>query len=75
LHVFETLSGLKPTPVSTIYITRCIYTRLVAASVGLSDSQAKEAGYDVSVPKSSFQGNSKALGKGESKCFIKIVTY
>lgn len=43
-------------------------------SVGLSESQAKEAGYDVSVTQSSFQGNAKALVKGEAQGFIKIVT-
>lgn len=74
LHVVETLAGLKPTPVSPNSITRCIYTRLEAASVGLSESQAKEAGYDVSVTQSSFQGNAKALVKGEVQGFIKIVT-
>ena len=74
LHVVETLAGLKPTPVSPNNITRCIYTRLEAASVGLSESQAKEAGYDVSVTHSSFQGNAKALVKGEAQGFIKIVT-
>src|SRR5699024_5959968 len=41
---------------------------------GLSESQAKEAGYDVSVTQSSFQGNAKALVKGEVQGFIKIVT-
>ena len=74
LHVVETLAGLKPTTVSPNNITRCIYTRLEAASVGLSESQAKEAGYDVSVTHSSFQGNAKALVKGEAQGFIKIVT-
>lgn len=74
LHVVETLAGLKPTPVSPNNITRCIYTRLEAASVGLSESQAKEADYDVSVTQSSFQGNAKALVKGEVQGFIKIVT-
>lgn len=74
LHVVETLAGLKPMPVSPNNITRCIYTRLEAASVGLSESQAKEAGYDVSVTQSSFQGNAKALVKGEAQGFIKIVT-
>lgn len=74
LHVVETLAGLKPPPVFPNNITRCIYTRLEVASVGLSESQAKEAGYDVSVTQSSFQGNAKALVKGEVQGFIKIVS-
>lgn len=73
IHVVETLAGLNPNPVSPENITRCIYTRLEAASVGLSEKQAKEAGYDVSVTQSTFQGNAKALVKGESQGFIEIV--
>ena len=48
-------------------ITRCIYTRLEAASIGLSEEQAKEAGYDVKVTQSAFQGNAKALIKGKRR--------
>ena len=65
LHVVETLAGLKPTPVSPNNITRCIYTRL-EASVGLSESQAKEAGYDVSVTQSSFSRKCKGTRKRRS---------
>ena len=63
----------QPSLVRQEDITRCIYTRLEAASVGLSEAQAKEAGYDVKVTQSAFQGNAKALIKGENEGFIKLV--
>ena len=64
----------QPSLVRQEDITRCIYTRLEAASVGLSEEeQAKEAGYDVKVTQSAFQGNAKALIKGENEGFIKLV--
>lgn len=72
--VAEKLAGLNPKPVNPNEITRCIYTRIEAASVGLSEQQAKDAGYDVAVTQSSFQGNAKAMIKGEPQGFIKIVS-
>lgn len=72
--VAEKLAGLNPKPVNPNEITRCIYTRIEAASVGLSEQQAKDAGYDVAVTESSFQGNAKAMIKGEPQGFIKIVS-
>lgn len=72
--VAEKLAGLNPKPVNQDDITRCIYTRVEAASVGLSEQQAIDAGYDVSVSESTFQGNAKALIKGETDGLIKIVS-
>ncbi|UDI77171.1 dihydrolipoyl dehydrogenase [Staphylococcus taiwanensis] len=73
IHVVETINKLNPQPVRPEDITRCIYTRLEAASVGLSETQAQEAGYEVRVTQSTFQGNAKAIVKGEAEGFIKIV--
>ncbi|WP_447083934.1 FAD-dependent oxidoreductase, partial [Staphylococcus aureus] len=73
IHVVETIMNKQPSLVRQEDITRCIYTRLEAASVGLSEEQAKEAGYDVKVTQSAFQGNAKALIKGENEGFIKLV--
>lgn len=73
IHVVETLAKRNPSLVRQEDITRCIYIRLESASVGLSESQAKEAGYDVKVTQSAFQGNAKALIKGENEGFIKLV--
>lgn len=73
IHVAETLAGQQPQAIRQEDITRCIYTRLEAASVGLSEAQAKEAGYEVNVTQSTFQGNAKAIIKGETEGFIKLV--
>ena len=73
IHVAEILAGEHPPLVRQENITRCIYTRLEAASIGLSEEQAKEAGYDVKVTQSAFQGNAKALIKGENEGIIKLV--
>lgn len=55
-------------------IPRCVYTHPEVASFGLSEEQAKEAGYDVKVTKSSISGNAKAIAMGETEGFVKIIT-
>ncbi|MFD1067006.1 dihydrolipoyl dehydrogenase [Oceanobacillus locisalsi] len=55
-------------------IPRCIYTHLEAASFGLTEQEAADAGYETAVTTSSFNGNSKAVVDGEAEGFIKIVT-
>lgn len=55
-------------------IPRCIYTHPEAASFGLTEEQAKKAGYEVRVTKSNISGNSKAITMGKSEGFLKIIT-
>lgn len=55
-------------------IPRCIYTRPEIASFGLSEDQAKEDGYDVSVTKYNIGGNGKAIAMGETEGFVKIIS-
>src|SRR5699024_650254 len=55
-------------------IPRCVYTFPEIASIGLSESQAKEAGYDVEVTYSNFSSNGKALADGETEGFLKIIS-
>lgn len=55
-------------------IPGCIYMHPEAASIGLSEDQAKKAGYDVQVTKYNMSGNSKAITMGEAQGFMKIVT-
>ncbi len=73
VYVAEHLAGQQPHPVNEDQVARCIYTRLEAASVGLSEAQAQERGYTVKVTTSKFQGNAKALIKGEAEGFVKLV--
>lgn len=54
-------------------IPGCTYCRPQVASVGLSETKAKEAGYQVKVGKFPFIGNGKAIALGETEGFIKTV--
>ncbi|MEI3613774.1 dihydrolipoyl dehydrogenase [Pseudogracilibacillus sp. SO30301A] len=60
--------------VGQLDIPRCVYTFPEIASIGLSEEQAKEAGYDVQVVQSSFNGNGKAMSAGETDGFVKIIS-
>jgi dihydrolipoamide dehydrogenase len=55
-------------------IPACVYTDPEIASVGLSEHQAREAGYDVVVGRFPLSANGKALTYGESTGFVKVVS-
>lgn len=69
----EAIAGLKPNPVNKEMIPRCIYTRVEAASVGLSQSQAEAQGYTVKTVEALFQSNAKSMIEGETDGFIQLV--
>ncbi|UXV35199.1 dihydrolipoyl dehydrogenase [Staphylococcus sp. IVB6181] len=69
----EAIAGLKPNPVNKEMIPRCIYTRVEAASVGLSQSQAEAQGYQVKTVEAPFQSNAKSMIEGETDGFIQLV--
>ncbi len=54
-------------------IPNCIYTFPEVASVGMSEKQAKEAGFQVVVGRFPFMSNGRALASGEAEGFIKVV--
>ncbi len=54
-------------------IPGCTYCHPQIASVGMTESKAKEAGYAVKVGNFPFIGNGKAIALGEAEGFIKTV--
>ncbi|MFJ7933787.1 dihydrolipoyl dehydrogenase [Sporosarcina sp. NPDC096371] len=69
----EHIAGLKNEPIDYTKISRCIYSNPEASSVGITEKQAKEQGYDVKVGKFPFMAIGKALVNGNSDGFVKIV--
>lgn len=55
-------------------VSSCIYASPEAASVGLTEKQAKEEGYELKVGKFPFKAVGKALVYGETEGFVKIIT-
>ncbi|MBH0166474.1 dihydrolipoyl dehydrogenase [Fictibacillus sp. 7GRE50] len=69
----EHLSNLQPEPINYDNISKCIYSSPEMASVGLTEKQAKDQGFNVKVGKFPFKAIGKALVYGESDGFVKIV--
>ncbi|MED1863540.1 dihydrolipoyl dehydrogenase [Fictibacillus nanhaiensis] len=69
----EHLSNLNPEPINYDNISKCIYSSPEMASVGLTEKQAKDQGFNVKVGKFPFKAIGKALVYGESDGFVKIV--
>jgi len=68
------IAGRSFRPVRRDRIPGCTYTEPQIGSVGLTEAQAKEKGYEVKVGKFPFAGNSKATILGTHDGFVKIVS-
>lgn len=71
--VAELIAGGKPHAVDPDSIAGCTYCHPQVASVGLTEAQAKEKGYEIKVGRFPFMGNGKAIALGESEGLVKTV--
>jgi dihydrolipoamide dehydrogenase len=71
--VAEMIAGGHPHAVKPESIAGCTYCHPQIASVGLTEAQAKEAGYKIKVGRFPFIGNGKAIALGEPEGMIKTV--
>ena len=69
----ESIAGAETMPVDYSMVPRATYCQPQIGSFGLSEEQAKEAGYDVKTAKFPFSANGKAHGLGEATGFVKII--
>ncbi len=53
---------------------RCTYCHPQVASLGMTEAQAKEAGYTINVGKFPFMPNGKAQALNERSGFVKIIS-
>jgi dihydrolipoamide dehydrogenase len=56
-----------------LFMPRAVYCQPQVASMGLSEQQAKERGYEISVGRFPFMPNGKALGLNEKNGWVKVV--
>ena len=54
-------------------VPSCIFTSPEAASVGLSEAEARDQGYQVKIGMFPFNSNGKALIEGDADGFVKVV--
>ena len=70
----EAIAGVETVPIDDYSnMPRCTYCHPQVASIGLTEAQAREQGYEVAAGSFPFQANGKALGLGEKEGFVKII--
>ncbi len=69
----EKIAGHSVEPLDYGNIPGCTYCSPEIASVGLSEAQAKEQGYDIKVGKFPFSASGKAQASGTSEGFVKVI--
>ncbi|AKO94072.1 dihydrolipoyl dehydrogenase [Priestia filamentosa] len=73
IKAVEHIAGRTPILMRSTDIPRCIYSSPQAASVGLTEEEAIDNGFQVKVGKFPFQAVGKALISGEESGFAKII--
>lgn len=69
----EKIAGHHPEPINYDNIPGCTYCSPEIASVGFTEAQAVEAGYEVKVGKFPFTASGKASAAGAKDGFVKLV--
>lgn len=69
----EHIAGKNPKPLDYLAVSKCTFTSPEVASVGMTEEEAIEKGYEVKVGKFQFRGIGKALVHGEVDGFVKLV--
>jgi dihydrolipoamide dehydrogenase len=71
--VAERVAGHTVRPIDYDHVPRCTYCEPEIGSVGLTEAQAKEKGYDVRTGTFPFKALARARMAGETDGFVKIV--
>ena len=69
----EKIAGMNPEPIDYNNIPSCTYCQPEVASVGLTEQQAKEKGYELKVGKFPFSASGKASAAGVKEGFVKLI--
>jgi dihydrolipoamide dehydrogenase len=69
----EAIKGMQPHPMDKNLIPGCTYCNPQIASVGLTETRAKEGGREIRVGRFPFIGNGKAIALGEDQGLVKVV--
>jgi dihydrolipoamide dehydrogenase len=69
----EKIAGKNPEPVDYGNVPSCTYCYPEVASVGMTEKQAREAGYEIKVGKFPFSASGKASASGAKDGFVKVI--
>ena len=69
----EHICGLKPMEMRYDNIPACTYCEPEVASIGLTEKEAKDSGYEIKIGKFPFRALGKSLADGNHDGFVKII--
>ena len=69
----EKIGGLNPESIDYGNIPGCTYATPEIASVGMTEAQAKDAGFELKIGKFPFSASGKAKAAGTSDGFVKVI--
>jgi len=69
----EKMAGQNPEPMNYNNIPGCTYCQPEIASVGYTEKQAKEAGYELKIGKFPYSASGKASAAGAKDGFVKLI--
>lgn len=69
----EKIAGHHPQPIDYNNIPSCTYCQPEIASVGMTEAQAREAGYELKIGKFPFTASGKAKAAGHPEGFVKLI--
>ncbi|MBB33067.1 MAG: dihydrolipoyl dehydrogenase [Acidimicrobiaceae bacterium] len=73
IMVIKDICGEDATPVDYDKVPWAIYCHPEVAFAGLTESKAKESGYEIEVSKHRFTGNGRAMIVGETEGLVKVI--
>lgn len=73
IHCVEKIKGLNVPDIDYDNIPGCTYCQPQVASVGLTETKARDAGYDIRIGKFPFMASGKAFATGEREGFVKVI--
>jgi dihydrolipoamide dehydrogenase len=69
----EKIAGMDVEPINYNNVPGCTYTSPEVASVGYTEKQAREAGYELKIGKFPYSASGKAAASGNKEGFIKVI--
>ncbi len=73
INCVEKIAGLHVEPIDYGNVPGCTYASPEIASVGLTEKQAKEKGYELKIGKFPFSASGKAKAAGTPDGFVKVI--
>jgi dihydrolipoamide dehydrogenase len=69
----EHIAGVGHHTIDYDNVPNCTYCHPEVASIGLTEEQAREQGYEIEVGKFPWVGNGRALASGDAEGFVKVI--